>query len=70
MRKCHAAPEGNDPQGLTPGVLGGDLTALVSYVRLGPSKRRRHCNCRIDLIFCPPLAGASLLFLLTLVCLL
>lgn len=26
MCKCHAVQGGNDPQGLTPGVLEGDLT--------------------------------------------
>lgn len=54
--------EGNDPQSLTPGVLGGDLTVLVSYVWLGLFKWRRHCSCRIDLIFCLPVARTSQVF--------
>lgn len=70
MCKRHAVHEGNNPQGLTPGVLGDDLTVLVSYVWLGLFKWRRHCNCRVDLIFCPPVDGSSLLSLFILVYLL
>lgn len=70
MCRRHAAHEGNNPQGLTPGVLGGDLTALVSYVWLGRFKWRRQCNCRIVLMLCPPVPETSLLFLFILFCLL
>lgn len=70
MCKCRAVQGGNDPQGLTPGVLESDLTPLVSYVWIGFFKWRRHCNCNIYLIFCPPVARTSLLFLFILVSLL